>query len=87
MAVAMITTFYGTFFANLFFLPMSGKLQRRSATETTQKTILFEGIIGIRNGENPKVMEERLSIYLEDVKKETKPEKAKKPAPAKKGSK
>lgn len=69
MAVAMITTFYGSLFANLFFIPMSGKLQRRSATETTQKTILFEGVIGIRNGENPKVMEERLSVYLEDAKK------------------
>lgn len=75
MAVAMITTFYGSLFANLFFIPMSGKLQRRSATETTHKTILYEGVLGIRNGENPKIMQERLDIFIEDVKKSKKDKK------------
>ena len=65
MAVAMITTFYGSLFANLFFMPMAGKLQRRSASETQEKTLLFEGVMGIRNGENPKIMRERLMIYVE----------------------
>ncbi len=65
MAVAMITTFYGSLFANLFFLPMSNKLTRRSASEQSHKTLLFEGIMAIRNGENPKVMEERLMVYAE----------------------
>jgi len=65
MAVAMITTFYGSLFANLFFMPMSGKLMRRSASETQEKTLLFEGVMGIRNGENPKIMRERLMIYVE----------------------
>lgn len=65
MAVAMITTFYGSLFANLFFLPMAGKLQRRSASETQVKTLLYEGVMGIRNGENPKIMRDRLMIYVE----------------------
>jgi len=75
MAVAMITTFYGALFANLIFLPMSGKLQRRSATETTHKSLLFEGVLGIRNGENPKVMRERLMIYVEENNKKPKSKK------------
>lgn len=69
MAVAMITTFYGSLFANLFFLPMAGKLQRRSAIETQEKTLLYEGVMGIRNGENPKIMRDRLMIYIEQTKK------------------
>ncbi len=75
MAVAMITTFYGALFSNLFFLPMEGKLKRQSALETTHKTIIFQGVIGIRNGENPKIMHERLSVYLGQVKKTKKKEK------------
>ncbi len=70
MAVAMITTFYGTLFANLFFLPMSMKLERRSAKETVHMALLQEGVIGIREGVNPRTLEDRLSIYLDSKKKD-----------------
>lgn len=69
MAVAMITTFYGALVANLFFLPMSAKLKRRSAEETLNLTLLCEGVLSIREGEHPRLMEDKLSVYLSGSKK------------------
>ena len=74
MAVAMITTFYGAVMANLFFIPMSDKLTGRNEEEITNMNIIFEGIISIREGEHPKLMEDKLNIYLSD-KKESKEKK------------
>lgn len=68
MAVAMITTFYGAVLANLFFIPMSDKLSGRNEEEITNMNIIFEGIISIREGEHPKLMEDKLNIYLGDQK-------------------
>ena len=68
MAVAMITTFYGAIMANLFFIPMSDKLNGRTEEEITNMNIIFEGIISIREGEHPKLMEDKLNIYLGDKK-------------------
>ncbi len=74
MAVAMITTFYGAVLANLFFIPMGDKLAGRNEEEITNMNIIFEGIISIREGEHPKLMEDKLNIYLGEGKdgKETK---------------
>jgi chemotaxis protein MotA len=69
MAVAMITTFYGAVMANLFFIPMAEKLGGRNEEEITNMDIIFEGIISIREGEHPKLMEDKLKIYLDDSKK------------------
>lgn len=74
MAVAMITTFYGAVLANLFFIPMGDKLTGRNEEEIINMNIVFEGIISIREGEHPKLMEDKLNIYLGDsgkTKKET----------------
>ncbi len=68
MAVAMITTFYGAVLANLFFIPMGDKLTGRNEEEITNMNIIFEGIISIREGEHPKLMEDKLNIYLGDGK-------------------
>ncbi|MCK5164983.1 MAG: MotA/TolQ/ExbB proton channel family protein [Desulfobacula sp.] len=68
MAVAMITTFYGAVMANLFFIPMSDKLTGRNEEEIINMNIIFEGIISIREGEHPKLMEDKLNIYLGDTK-------------------
>ncbi len=70
MAVAMITTFYGAVLANLFFIPMSDKLRGRNEEEITNMNIVFEGILSIREGEHPKLMEDKLNIYLSSSKKE-----------------
>ncbi|MFA5902585.1 MAG: MotA/TolQ/ExbB proton channel family protein [Desulfobacula sp.] len=72
MAVAMITTFYGAILANLVFLPMAEKLSGRNEEEITNMNIIFEGVISIREGEHPKLMEDKLRIYLRDNRREQK---------------
>lgn len=72
MAVAMITTFYGAIMANLFFIPMSDKLKGRTQEEITNMNIVYEGILSIREGEHPKLMEDKLKVYLGDGAKEEK---------------
>ncbi|MBU0994749.1 MAG: MotA/TolQ/ExbB proton channel family protein [Proteobacteria bacterium] len=69
MAVAMITTFYGAVLANLFFIPMADKLKLRSEEEIMNMTLLYEGIVSIREGEHPRLMEDKLNVYLSSAKK------------------
>ena len=64
MAVALITTFYGALLANLVFLPMAGKLKQRSKEEVLLKEMVMEGILSISKGENPRIIEEKLSSFL-----------------------
>ena len=64
MATALLTTFYGAFMANLFFLPLAGKLQSRSKEEVMIKQIMIEGIISIQSGDNPRTIEEKLKSFV-----------------------
>lgn len=64
MAVAMITTFYGAIIANLFCTPMANKLKIRCGEEIANMNIIYEGVISIREGEHPRLMEDKLSVYL-----------------------
>ncbi|SBV94819.1 Uncharacterized 29.3 kDa protein in ccpA 3'region [uncultured delta proteobacterium] len=63
MAVALITTFYGAVLANLVFLPMVGKLKHRSKEEIHIMEMQMEGVLGISRGENPRIIEEKLSSF------------------------
>lgn len=64
MAVALITTFYGAVLANLLFLPIAGKLKKRSQNEMLIKEIAIEGIMSIQSGDNPRVVGEKLKAFL-----------------------
>jgi chemotaxis protein MotA len=64
MAVALLTTLYGAMIANMFALPVSDKLAMRSAEERMNKVIIIESILGIQDGQNPKVLEELLNNFL-----------------------
>ncbi len=64
MSVALVTTLYGAFLANLIFLPISGKLKARSATELLLKEISIEGIMAIQSGDNPRIVEGKLKAFL-----------------------
>jgi len=64
MAVALITTLYGAFVANLFCTPMAGKLDARSKEETLVKEMLIEGIAAIQAGDNPRLIQEKLKSFL-----------------------
>jgi len=64
MAVALLTTFYGSVMANMICLPISGKLKTYSSKETMTKEIIVEGVIGLANGENPRIIEQKLMVFL-----------------------
>jgi len=64
MAVALITTFYGAVMANLVFLPMAGKLKQRSKQEILNMEMILEGILAISKGENPRIIQEKLSSFI-----------------------
>ncbi|GLO66890.1 MULTISPECIES: flagellar motor protein MotP [Oceanobacillus] len=64
MAVALLTTLYGTVLANLFFTPMAGKLESKTEEEVFIRQIIIEGVIGVQSGQNPRILEEKLSAFL-----------------------
>ncbi|HEX4871004.1 MAG TPA: flagellar motor protein [Nevskiaceae bacterium] len=64
IAAAFIATIYGIASANLFFLPMAGKLKSVVADQTRVRELLIEGLIGISRGDNPRNIETRLKGFL-----------------------
>jgi len=64
MSVALITTLYGSFLANLIFAPISNKLKVRHDEEMLCKMIVCEGVQGIQAGDNPRFIEDKLIQML-----------------------
>ena len=64
MALALLTTFYGSLLANLVFIPMAGKLELKSEEEILARYLMLEGIIGIQSGMNPRILEEKLKSFV-----------------------
>lgn len=64
MAVALITTLYGSLLANWICTPVATKLKANNATEIMVKEIMIEGLLSIQAGENPRVIEEKLKSFL-----------------------
>lgn len=64
MAVALLTTMYGSIMANFLFIPFSNKLKVRSSAEMLLKEVMIEGLLSIQAGENPRVIEEKLKAFL-----------------------
>ena len=64
MAVALVTTFYGSLLANWICTPVSTKLKMLNAEEMAAKGMQVEGLLSIQAGENPRVIEEKLKSYL-----------------------
>jgi len=64
MAVALLTTLYGSLLANWIFTPASFKLKKNNAAESQLKEIMIEGLLSIQAGENPRVIEEKLKSFL-----------------------
>lgn len=64
MAVALITTFYGSLLANVLFTPVANKLKVRHEEEYLCKMIISEGVQAIQAGENPRFIEEKLVQLL-----------------------
>jgi chemotaxis protein MotA len=64
MAVALVTTFYGTMLANLVFSPLSKKLKAVGGQEYLRKELMLEGLLSIQDGENPRIIREKLNAFL-----------------------
>lgn len=64
MALALVTTFYGAIIANFVFLPMSDKLAKVDMEEKLQKEIILRGVIAIQSGDNPRIVEQKLKVFL-----------------------
>lgn len=64
MAVALVTTLYGSVLANWICAPVAGKLAGQNEMEIKLKEVMIEGILSIQAGENPRVIEEKLKSFL-----------------------
>ena len=64
MAVAFVTTLYGSFLANWLFGPMSQKLQWQNNREMNAKEMILEGVLSIQTGDNPRILATKLLTYL-----------------------
>ena len=70
MAVALITTLYGSLLANWIATPVSQKLGVNNNAEMAIKEVMIEGLLSIQAGENPRVIEEKLKSFLSPADKE-----------------
>lgn len=69
IAVAFVATIYGVGIANLFFLPMAGKMRLRLREDFLRREMMLEGVISILEGMNPRMLEVKLSGFLEQPKR------------------
>lgn len=64
MSMALLTTLYGVFFANVVFLPIATRLERMNTMELDARNIALDGILAIQSGASPRALVERLETYL-----------------------
>ncbi len=65
MALALITTMYGSIFANLVLIPIKSKLEDRHKEEQLLREIMIEGILSIQAGDNPNILKYKLVSFLD----------------------
>jgi chemotaxis protein MotA len=64
IAVAFVATVYGVGAANLFFLPLASKIKFKLKEEAASRTMIIMGLVGLAQGENPRLLQEKLEGYL-----------------------
>src|ERR1700760_1102912 len=64
MATALLATLYGALVANLFCLPIADKLHGKLLDEETNRTLIIDGILMIRDSKSPTLVREMLLAYL-----------------------
>lgn len=69
MAVALLTTLYGAVLANMVAIPIADKLDLRSGEEALNRSLILDAILGIQDGQNPRVIEGLLKNYLQASKR------------------
>lgn len=79
MALELVSSFYGAFVAYVIFSPMAKRLKFMNKEEETRRELLIEGLAGIQQGKNPRLIKEELMAYANisldtEVKKDEKPD-------------
>ncbi len=69
MAVALLTTLYGAFLANVIAIPLAKKLELRMNEEKLNQQLILDAVLGIQDGQNPRVIEGLLKNYLAESKR------------------
>lgn len=67
IAMAFIATLYGVGSANIFWLPIGGKLKNLSKKELVLREMMIEGILALQAGYNPVIIRERLNAFIKPV--------------------
>ena len=76
IAVAFVATIYGVASANIFFLPAAGKLKFKHRKRMIVKEMMLEGTLGILEGQNPRLIEGKLTAFLEKESQQLRAEQA-----------
>jgi chemotaxis protein MotA len=66
IAVAFVATIYGVASANIIFLPAAAKLKFKQRKRMIIKEMMLEGTIGILEGQNPRIIEGKLTSFLDE---------------------
>jgi chemotaxis protein MotA len=82
IAVAFVATVYGVGVANILLLPAASKIKARAKRDLEMRELVVEGVVGIVEGLNPKLIRSKLEAYTNGV-EAGKPKKGKPPAAAK----
>ena len=64
IAVAFVATVYGVGAANLFFLPLANKIKYKLKEEAASRNMIIMGLVGLAQGENPRLLQEKLESFL-----------------------
>lgn len=64
MATALLTTLYGAFLANMIFLPIAKNLEIQTANEVKTYEMVIEGVLALQEGQNPRVIEQKLGSFI-----------------------
>jgi chemotaxis protein MotA len=64
MSIALLTTYYGAIVANFVAIPIADKLKSQHENESLVKNIILKGVMSIQSGDNPRIVQQKLMIYL-----------------------
>jgi len=72
MSLALLTTLYGAIASNFVLGPMADKLNARNTNEMLTKTVILNGVMSIQQGDNPRIVMQKLEVYLSPNQREAK---------------
>jgi chemotaxis protein MotA len=64
ISAAFVATVFGVGSANLVFLPLATRLRTRARQDALRRSLVIDGVLALRDGDSPGVLEERLAGYL-----------------------